>query len=300
MNLIIGGTGALGSALVRQLLSGGKPVRIMTRSPAAAAHLAAAGAELVTGDLRDSASLVHACRGAETVIAAAHAMLGRGPAASVHVDDRGHRALIDAASAAGVRHFVYVSVYGSGPAFHLVPFFRIKREIETHLAASRLHWTVLRATAFMETHAHMLIGEPILRGRRVALIGRGDRPRNFVAAADVARVAAQALDDPSLAGATVEVGGPENLTPLEVVRLYERIAGRRAKVMHMPLAVAQVMQRVLRPVHPGISQVLQAAVLADTTDQRFDSAPFTERFGWVPTRLEDWVTARVGRPASVS
>lgn len=293
MHLIVGGTGALGSAVARRLLAAGEPVRVMTRAPERAADLAAAGAEVARGDLLEPGALAAACRGAETVVAAAHSLFGRGRTASVHVDGKGHRALIDAATAAGVRHFVHISVHDYGPDYLAVPFFRIKREVEAHLAASGLRHTVLRPTAFLETHAHLLIGEPVLRGRRVLLFGRGERPRNFVAADDVARFAVRALGDPSFAGQTLTVGGPGNPTNLDVVRLYERVSGRTAKVTRVPPGLLRALSRLTRRAHPGLSQALQLGILAETTDQRFDARPLAERFGVELTSLETWVAQRV-------
>ena len=300
MNLIVGGTGALGSAIAKRLLTTGETVRVMTRAPEKAAGLAADGAVVVRGDLLDRASLTSACQGADVVVAAAHSIFGRGQEASAHVDGRGHRELIDAARSAGVRHFIYTSVYDYGPDYHTVPFFRIKYEVEEHLKASGLGYTILRPTAFMESHAHALIGEPVLRNGKAVLFGRGEQPRNFVAADDVARVAVLALNDPVSVGQTVAVGGPENLTNMDVVRLYERASGRAAKVTHVPLGVLRMVSRLMRPVHPGLSQVIQAGVLADTTDQRFDAQSLQERFGVELTRLEDWVSRRIRLPAGAS
>lgn len=300
MNLIVGGTGALGSAVAKRLLTAGESVRVMTRTPEKAASLAADGAEVVRGDLLDRASLVRACQGADVVVAAAHSIFGRGQASSTRVDGHGHRELIDVATSAGVRHFVYTSAYHHGPQYSAVPFFRIKYEVEAHLKASGLAYTILRPTAFMESHAHMLIGESILRNGKTVLFGRGEQPRNFVAADDVAEIAVRALSDPELAGQTVAVGGPENLTNMDVVRLYEHASGRAAKVTHVPLGMLRMVWRLMRPVHPGLSQVIQAGILADTTDQRFDARSQQERFGVELTRLADWMPNRIRRPASAS
>jgi uncharacterized protein YbjT (DUF2867 family) len=289
MVLIIGGSGMMGVCATKRLLAAGESVRVMSRTPAKAAALAAAGAEVVAGDLLDRASVERACTGATAVIAAAHSILGRGRNASVHVDDAGHRQLIDIAKAQRVRHFVYTSVFDYGSAYRDVPFFRIKLEVEQHVKASGLRYTNLRPTAFMDFHAHALIGKPILTKGKIVLIGRGEQPRNFVAADDVARIAMLALRDESFANETVDIGGPENLTDMEVVRLYERAAGKRAKVTHLPLGVARVVSRLARPFHPGLSQALQAAVLADSTDQSFDARALAARLPFRLTRLEEWV-----------
>jgi uncharacterized protein YbjT (DUF2867 family) len=298
MNLIVGGTGTLGSALAWRLLAAGLPVRVMTRTPEKASALAAAGAEIVQGDLLDRESLSRACEGVDAAIAAAHSLFGRGRLASARVDGQGHRDLIDAAVAAGVSRFVYTSAYSYNGAFDDIPFFRIKRETEAYLKASGLAYTILQPTAFMEAHAHALLGEPVIKRGKVALFGRGEAPRNFVAADDVAQIAALVLRDPSFVGQTITIGGPGNYSNMDVVRLYERFAGRKARVMHVPLGLLRTVSTLTRPLHPGMSQVLQVGVLADTADQRFDAQSLQERFQITMTELEDWIPRTLGAHAS--
>jgi len=293
MMLIIGGTGALGSATARRLLAKGTAVRVMTRAPEKAAELQKLGAEVVRGDLLDKGSLAQACRGAEKVLASAHSILGRGRQASKYVDLQGHKDLIDAAKAAGVQHFVYTSVYHFGPEYDSVPFFQFKREVERHLQASGLNYTILRPTAFMESHAELFIGQPILEKGKVSLFGKGENPRNFVAADDVAQFAVMALEEANLANRIIDIGGPEDLTNMDVVRLYEKLAGRPAKVTHVPLGVLEVMYRVLRPLHPGLSQIMQFSIYADTRNAGFDPAAMLAAYPVKLTRLEDWVARRV-------
>jgi uncharacterized protein YbjT (DUF2867 family) len=296
MILIVGGTGSLGSATVRRLLARGMPVRVMTRSLDKATELQRLGAQIVLGDLLDRASLARACCGAEKVLAAAHSIMGRGRNASRHVDLQGHKDLVDAAKAAGVRRFVYTSAYRCAPEFDAVPFFRFKREVERFLQASGLNYAILRPTAFMDSHAEMLIGKPILEKGAVSLFGKGENPRNFVAADDVAQFALMALEDASLNKLTINIGGPENLTNMDVVRLYEKLAGRPAKVNHVPLGVLRVMVHVLRPVHSGRSQVLQAGIYSETANAAFDPSPLLAAHPITLTRLEDWARQRVVPP----
>jgi len=287
--LIVGGSGTLGRLVARDLLAAGEPVRVMTRSPESASALRDAGAETVAGDLTDSHSLSEACAGVEQVVAAAHSLLGRGRYASAKVDLRGHCELIDVARSSGVRHFVYTSAYFSDPAFEAIPFVRIKRQVEQHLRASGLSHTILRPTAFMDFHAHVLLGRPVIEGKRVIIFGRGERPRNFVAAGDVAQFAVRALKEESLVGQTVDIGGPQNLSSLDVLRTYEATSGRTASVLRVPVGVPRLLSRIIRPLHSGVAQMLQLAALAETADQRFDARGLEQRFSTRLTRLEDWV-----------
>jgi NADH dehydrogenase len=102
MILIVGATGKLGGRIARELLSRGLKVRALVRPASAAGALQRLGAEIVIGDLKDPASLLAACAGADTVITTANTAR-RGGADTVDTVDRtGSRALIDAARATGV------------------------------------------------------------------------------------------------------------------------------------------------------------------------------------------------------
>ena len=288
MILVVGGSGTLGREITRNLLAAGHKVRVMTRTPAKANLLQEAGAEVVMGDLLDRESLVRATDGAEQVIAAAHSFLGRGQQASEHVDRRGHKQLIEVAKLKGVRHFVYTSAYFVDPVFEKIPFVRIKREVEQHLRASGMTYTILRPTAFMDFHAHVLIGMPVMAGKKVMMFVAGKQPRNFVAASDVAQLALRAVQDSSLVNETVDIGGPENPSMLDVVSIYERITGRKAKVSHLPSSVPSTLSQIVRPFHAGMGQMLQMASLVDVAEQRFDARGLQDRFALRLTRLEDW------------
>src|SRR5438270_11504972 len=157
----------------------------MTRNPLSLAHLKQQGVEIVSGDLRDRASLASACQGIEQVLAAAHALDGKGDNNPRTVDDMGNRHLIDAAKAAGVKHFIFVSVQGASPDSPL-EFFRIKYRTEEYLQASGLSFTILRPGAYMELWAQ-LIGQPILKQDKTTILGSGTNPVSFGSVECVAR-----------------------------------------------------------------------------------------------------------------
>jgi uncharacterized protein YbjT (DUF2867 family) len=212
--LVVGATGTLGRPVVRLLRTKGLAVRALCRHPERAADLAALGAEVVAGDLTDAASLQRACRGVTRVLAAAHGMPGRGRWRCEAVDDAGHRALIAAARDAGADRFVYTLVMGA--AAHPDDFFRTKHRIEQLLCASGL---VLRPSACMAQHVHLFNGQPLLRKGRARLIGAGTKPRNFVAATDVAQLAVRALVEDPAPFTTLEIGGPGSYSNNEVTAL---------------------------------------------------------------------------------
>ena len=100
MILVAGGTGTLGTQLVRLLTERGRPVRVLTRDPASAGQLPGT-VETLTGDVRDPATVAAAVAGCTTVVSAVHGFAGPGRPSPESVDRDGNRALIQAAAAAG-------------------------------------------------------------------------------------------------------------------------------------------------------------------------------------------------------
>jgi uncharacterized protein YbjT (DUF2867 family) len=292
MILVVGATGVLGREAARLLLAAGHEVRAMSRVATNAADLEQLGAEIVQGDLIDPASLARACDGANAVLAAAHALMGTGRYTSEAVDNAGHRALVDAAKAAGVRHFVYASARGVSPE-HPVDFFRTKAGIEQHLRTSGLNFTILRPSAFMEWHVHNLLGKGILEQGRTTIFGSGNTPTNFVAARDVACLSVIALTDPGLHGRMLEIGGPDNVSRRQVAAMYSAISGRHTKVRHVPTGVMRVMSPLIRPMQPVLSRLMAMSVWGDTTDQSFDPGPLLREHPMTLTRVEDFIRQRV-------
>ena len=285
MILIVGASGRLGNVVVQHLLAQGKAIRVMTRNPLGLAHLKQQGAEVVSGDLRDRASLVSACQGVEQVLAAAHALDGKGDNNPRAVDDMGNRYLIDAAKAAGVKHFIFVSVQGASPDSPL-EFFRIKYRTEEYLRASGLNFTILRPGAYMELWAQ-LIGQPIQKQGKTTIFGRGANPINFVSVEDVARFVSITLDDPRARNAVIEVGGPENLSMNQVAEIFEHASGHRAKKRHIPLLMMRVLSIVMRPLNPAMGRLIRNGIYMDTANLRSDTADTARAFGIQLTSLEE-------------
>ena len=181
--------------------------------------------------------------GARTVISAINGFGGEGALGVRAIDRDANVALIDAAVAAGVDHFVLVSILGAS-ADHPIELFRMKAAAEDRLKASGLSWTIVRPTAYQELWLE-IIGRPLLETGRTRVFGRGRNPINFVASGDVARMIEQATFDPGLRGATIDVAGPENLSFDQVVDVVREVTGVEGKVG--PRAAGHASPHVGRP-----------------------------------------------------
>jgi NADH dehydrogenase len=283
---VAGGTGRLGTLLVGRLTGRGLAVRVLTRDPGRASHLEGELVEVVQADVRDPRSLEAALAGVGTVVSAIHGFAGPRGISPGSVDRHGNANLIAAAAHAGAG-VVLVSVVGAA-ADHPMELFRAKYDAEQNLRAGGVPWTIVRATAFMESWASIL-GDPLRAKGKILVFGRGDSPINFVSVGDVAAVVERAVVDPALVGRTLEVGGPENLTLNQLAAALQRVTGTRGNVRRIPRPALRVMGRVVPMVNPTLARQARAAVVMDTRDMTFDAAPARATFPDLP--VTDLMTA---------
>lgn len=234
MILVVGATGAVGREVCRLLVERGHEVRALVRPGSGGdplEQLRQTGAEIVHGDLKDSASLDAACRGARAIVSTASSTISRQPGDSIESVDRdGQLALVESAERAGAGHFVYVSFAELSADF---PLQRAKRAVEDRLMRSKLAYTILRPANFMEVWLGPHLGFEPLEGR-VRVFGSGEAPVSWISLANVAQFAVEAIDSSAARNRVIDLGGPEAISPLDVVRIFEAALGRPIQVQHVP------------------------------------------------------------------
>src|SRR5689334_6623718 len=234
-HLIVGATGLVGSQVCRLLAEGGHKVRALVRgtaNPEKLVELKKLGAEFAEGDLKDQASLERACRGAGAVISTASSTLSRQAGDSIQtVDLEGQLRLVDAAKAAGIGRFVFLS-FRNNPAIQY-PLTRAKRAVEQRLRESGLNYTSLQASYFMEIWLSPVLGFDYAHAK-ARIYGTGQNAISWISSSDVAQVAVGVLASPAAQKTILEIGGPEALSPLEVVKIFEQASGRKFELEHVP------------------------------------------------------------------
>lgn len=252
--LVAGATGQLGRHVAGELGRRGWRVRALARDPGRLAALGLPAEGAIRGDLADPASLRAACAGVDAVVSCAGASMRLGGLRDrrgfAEVDRDGNRALLEAARAAGVRRFVYVSVFGAD-RLRDTAYVDAHEQFVEALAASGMEHAVVRPTGFFS-----FLGELVRMAAkgRGAIIGDGGALTNHVHEADVAAACADAL-----AGDAREIalGGPETFTRREMVEMAFRAVGRAPRIVRVPPAAFRTVAALAGPVNPRIAALLE-------------------------------------------
>jgi uncharacterized protein YbjT (DUF2867 family) len=233
MFTVFGANGNTGSVVARTLLDRGANVRVVVRTPAKVASLAAAGAEVVTGDVEDAASIESALRGAS----GAYLLLPPAPASNDFYG-RGRRIVANFRAAlekAPVAHAALLSSVAAHVPSGTGPILSVHVAEHELGSLARTRFTFVRAAYFMENLLNF--GHPMKNDGVLPVFGGGNEyPFPMVATADIGRVAAEAL----LAAApaknqVIELSGPSEYSFDDAAREASRILGRPVKAAPMPI-----------------------------------------------------------------
>ena len=288
MDLVVGATGLVGQQLALGLRRQGREVRALVRGGRhhdKAAPLVAAGVEIVDADLTKPESLPSACAGVETILSTATSMPHAKDDGLRRVDHDGTLALIDSAERAGVHHFVYTSY--SGNLRTDSPLETAKRDCEKRLLSSRMRITILRPSYFMEMWLSPALGFDPANGR-ARIYGSGEGKVSYISVRDVVAFALAVAANPSHPSAILEMGGPEALSQLDAVGIFERTLGGKVEVDRVPLAALEDQHRSADPLQKTFAALMIGYAKGDDIPGSMETA---RRYGVTLHSIAGYATA---------
>ena len=258
--LVCGATGYVGGRLVPRLLEAGYRVRCMARDPRKLTGAAWADrVEIVAGDLLDAQSLPAAFDGVDAVFYLVH-MMGTNPDFE-HADRVAAHNVAAAAAEVGAERIVYLGGLGEDSAASSVHL-RSRAEVGRILRAGDVPTTVLRAaviigsgSASFEMLRHLVEKLPVM------VTPRWVRTRvQPIAISDVLRYLVGVLEQRDGRDHVYDIGGPEVLTYLDMMRRYARVAGLPPRlIVQVPVltpALSSYWVNLVTPVPYGLARQL--------------------------------------------
>lgn len=240
-DVVTGAFSYTGRAIARYLIARGRRVRTLTGHPRSDPELPEVEASPYRFD--DPAALAAALRGAEVLYNTYWVRFPRAPV-SFEGAVENSRVLFRAASAAGIRKIVHVSV--TKPSLDSRwPYFRGKALVEASLRDSGVPFAVVRPRVVFG-EGDILINNIAWLLRRFPVFcipGQGDYRVRPVHADDVASVCTEAAAGPS--GVTTDAVGPETLTFEEMVGAVRAAVGVRTRLVHVPPSLIPALTRLI-------------------------------------------------------
>lgn len=284
MIVISGGVGVMGQRLIAGLRERGETVRALDRP----------GTQLKDVDLRhvdvsDAGTLAGVFDGAETVYHLAAILIARDPAVFERVNTCGTRNMVEAAAAAGVKHFIFISsasvVYPFTTAYSLS-----KREGERIVREQKqMQWTIVRPTlAYNEFGGEefRMFSDFLTKYPIVPFIGRGKALKNPVHVDDIMQGLLAIAGNPKTYGKTYAFSGGEEIEIGKLARLILQHHHMRKFIFPIPAWIcrllAEFFERTMKK--PPITRNVVAGL---TQDANLDHSLATADLGYNPIGIRE-------------
>lgn len=251
--LIIGASGFLGRHLTNALLAEGHAIRCLARDPARLQDLAAAGCEIVQGDIADLASVHRALESIQAVYIAIHTLAVQQTSITgprfMDIEKAGVQNVVAACRSHGVSRVVYVTSLGIAPDAPS-EWLRERWQAEQLLLNSGLEATVIRPGIIVGAGGRGFDTVASQAKRRLAVTLGGNRPKlRAIALDDLVYYLRGVLHDPRAYRHGYDVGSDDVLSMNQMIDVTAEILGRRHPLkLQIPSALLSRLAPLLEPI----------------------------------------------------
>lgn len=222
--LIVGGTGYLGGKIARLAKADGHDVVALVREGSDASALEQLRATIVRGDMTDPRTLAGAFEGVDAAVTSAIGYVKRKSGDSIDAVDRdGNRNLADAALAAGVKRFVFLSILTADRAPH-IPHLHQKFLTEKYFEQIGLPFVALRPGAFLDQELERQ--KAGFAQNRMGTVVAPEVPLTYILSDDVARCAVGAITAAGVENERIDLGLDKPTAPSALAAELSHALGR--------------------------------------------------------------------------
>ena len=225
--LLAGGTGYLGSYIVKAIAKKGLPARLIARNPQKLMPYESASVKVVRAEVTNSKSLHGLFHGIDTVISTVGITRQKDGLTYMDVDFQANMNLLDEAKKAGVRKFIYISAI-NGDKHRNLKILEAKEAFVDELKASGLEYTIVRPNGFFSDMEEFLT---MAKKGKIFLFGKGTQLLNPIHGEDLAEMCLALINEPI---EEESLGGPDILTHKEIAELAFDAVGKVPQLIYLP------------------------------------------------------------------
>jgi len=289
MILVTGGTGIMGSELVRKLASLGNAMRVLTLpDDPFISRLEGLNIEIVYGDVSRIKDLGGICDGVDTVYHLAAVIVTNDDRQYQRINVGGTANLLHEAMKAGVKHFIYISsasvVYPRTTAYS-----RSKGDCERMVKKSGLNFTIIRPTLVYDKRGgqeYNMFLDYLRKFPIVPFIGNGNAVKRPVSVSAIINGLVALCKNTKAYGKTLNFSGDEAISIREFARLSLRLLGQRKLIVSIPVimchAIALCMRLCMK--NPPLRWPVIAGI---TQDANLDPTEAKEIAGFAPEKVTE-------------
>ena len=265
--LVAGSTGYLGKYVVKELKEQGYWVRGLARNPKkleqTGPFLEPAVIDLVDevfiGQVTKPETLYGLCDDIDIVFSSIGITRQKGKLTYRNVDYQGNRNILNIALGKSVKKFLYVSVFNAHMFKHL-EIVKAHEDFVRDLQDCGLDYAIIRPTGYFSDMSEFL---RMAKSGRVYLIGDGKNRINPIHGADLAKVCVDAVTSKER---EIPVGGPVTYRVKDIAQLAFSTLGKRAGIIRIPPALANLVVRMIRPFNRQMSDFVEFFLTATQND----------------------------------
>jgi len=261
MMLITGGTGFVGSHLIKRLIDEGHKVRCVIREGSKKIdRIKGLGAEIVHGDVTDADSLIDACKGIDTIIHLVGIIQEEKGMTFQSIHVAGTRNLVNAAKKNNVRLFYYQSANGADKDGKTA-YYKTKAEAEEIVKNCGLDYIIFRPSLiYGDGDQFVLRLKKIIHDAPVIpIIGSGESLLQPIFIDDLVACLIKAITTPQLKNRIFCIAGPEQIRFKDVVIRIADAMGVKRPSFHIPVffmrPAAMIMESILQKPPVTVDQI---------------------------------------------